>query len=192
MRVRVRSVVTLALVGLALALALAGCGPTSQASHARSVTLSTQQNAQIQQGTIVADQVLAQLQGSGLPIGETYIYNASNDPSHLLGTPGQYVGALVFQDQRLPKHEHGADLTIVDGGEIEVFASQADVKTTQNYMSAINQDNAMFFNEYDYWRGIVLLRISTQLNPTQAKAYKAAFNALPVLSALPTGGQTGN
>ena len=186
MRLPVRSTVALVMVGLAVGLALAGCGPTSQASRAQSAGLTAQRKAQIQQATIVAEQVLAQLQASNIPIGETYIYSASNDPSHLLGTPGQYVGGIVFQDQRLPKHEHGSDITIVDGGEIEVFASQADVTYTQKYMRAISQDNAMFFNEYDYWRGIVLLRVSTQLDPTEAHAYAAAFNALPLLTALPS------
>lgn len=186
MRLPVRSTVALVMVGLAVGLALAGCGPTSQASRAQSAGLTAQRKAQIQQATIVAEQVLAQLQASNIPIGETYIYSASNDPSHLLGTPGQYVGGIVFQDQRLPKHEHGSGITIVDGGEIEVFASQADVTYTQKYMRAISQDNAMFFNEYDYWRGIVLLRVSTQLDPTEAHAYAAAFNALPLLTALPS------
>lgn len=151
---------------------------------ARPPTVSSTVTAQIASGTHIAESVLQRLKANDLPIGETFTATTATDPDHLLGTPGQYVGKVTFQDTRLAKDLHGADLSVVDGGSILVYPSALDVKNVKDYMQKLNGDGAMFFTEYDYWNGLVLLRLSSQLSPSQAGDYKAVLAAMPAVSQL--------
>ena len=173
---------------LTVIIGLTACGQSAAATQAQAAGIAPQQSAILMQATDVADGVLAELKTKGLPVGDSFTFSVQTDPNHLLGTPGQYDAKVSFQDTRVPVHVHGAGITVIDGGTIEVFGNLVDASQTRQYMDSLNQDNALFFNEYDSWHGVVLLRISTQLDPAQAAQYKSAFDATPVITAItPTG-----
>ena len=100
-------------------------------------------------------------------------------PLSSAGRPGEYVGKINFKDSRIPDSgDQGVDISVGDGGSIEVFATLADATKHTQYVQGIATSSALFA-EYDYQDGLVLLRISKQLTPDQAQAYQAALKALP-------------
>jgi hypothetical protein len=125
-----------------------------------------------------ADQILQGLKTHGLPIGESFTYTAENDVNKLLGRPGQYIGKLNFKDTRIPSTKHGIDISVPDGGSLEVFATATDAQNRFNYIQSISKSSPLFA-EYEYRDGLVILRISSQLTPDQAKAYEDALKTLP-------------
>jgi len=125
-----------------------------------------------------ADQILQGLKAHGLSISESFTYTADNDVNKLLGRPGQYVGKLNFKDTRITSTERGIGISVRDGGSIEIFATITDAQNRFTYIQAISKSSPLFA-EYEYLDGLVILRISSQLTPVQAKAYEAALKALP-------------
>ncbi len=172
-------------LSLSLVVVLSACGNGSGVgARSRVPTVSPQRAAVLAQGRQIADQVVQQLQESGLPIGERFACDMQTDPDHLLGTPGQYVGKVNFWDTRFAEQGHGADLSVVDGGTIQVFANMTDANAADKYIKSMSSTDAMFFTEYDYWNGVVLLRLSSQLSPGQAKAYQTAFMSIQLPTAI--------
>ena len=125
------------------------------------------------------DQILAGLKAKGLPIGDSVTYTAATDQNALLGRPGQYIGKINFKDTRVPDSgDQGVDISVTDGGSIEVFNTLEDATKRFKYVQGIATSSSLF-SEYDYQDGLVVLRISHQLTPDQAQAYDAALKSLP-------------
>lgn len=125
-----------------------------------------------------ADQIVNGLKGKGLPIGDVFTYTATNDPNNLLGRPGQYTSKDNFKDTRISSTDTGADITVSDGGAVEVFANATDAQKRFAYLQSISTSGNAMFAEYEYLDGVAILRVSSQLTPDQAKAYQAAFTSL--------------
>lgn len=119
--------------------------------------------------------VIAALKAGGIPIGESIVYTADTDPNKLLGRPGQYVGKASFNDTRLPA---SPTWDIQGGGSIETFRRTTDLHTRTRYIETITQSSPLFA-EYDYSHGLILLRVSHDLDPTQAEAYRTALDSIP-------------
>lgn len=65
------------------------------------------------------------------------------------------------------------------GGSVEVFSEHADAIRRARYIQAIVQAvPALVGVECDYVAGSVLLHVSGQLTPAQARRYKAALAAI--------------
>jgi len=126
-----------------------------------------------------ADQFLQGLKAHGLPIGVSFTYSAANDLNHLLGRPGQYIGKVNFKDTRITGYGQGANISVSDGGSIEVFATTTEAKKRFAYLQAISKSGVGLFAEYEYLDGVAILRISNQLTPDQATQYQVALKALP-------------
>ncbi len=166
-----------------LVLALGGCGSATT----QQVTVTPAPTAQPTQATKAvatayagqtALQVLQHLKAHGLPIGVTYVYTAETDLNHLLGRPGQYTGKAEFADTRLPASgDQGANISVSDGGSVEVFATVTDVQHRLAYIQGLSTSGNALFAEYEYLDGEAILRVSNALTPAQAAAYKAAFLA---------------
>lgn len=124
-------------------------------------------------------QILQGLKAHNLPIGVYFNYTADNDVNKLLGRPGQYTGKLNFKDTRISSSDQGANISVSDGGSIEVFASTTDAKNRFAYIQSISKSGVALFAEYEYLDGVVILRVSSQLTPSQAAQYQAALKALP-------------
>lgn len=125
-------------------------------------------------------QIVQGLQVKGLPIGPMFNYSASNDLNKQLGRPYQYTSKVNFKDTRTPASTNqGANISVSDGGSIEVFATTGDALNRFNYLQALTKSGSAIFAEYEYLDGTVVMRISSQLTPTQAAAYQVALKALP-------------
>jgi hypothetical protein len=114
-------------------------------------------------------QVITALRHARLPIGRVQYYTASSDPNKLLGRPSQYTGKANFKDRRLK----AAGFDVDNGGSVETFANKEDARRRFDYVRAIAK--SPLFAEYDYLEGVVLLRVSSDLTPAQARAYERAL-----------------
>ena len=162
---------------MAVLLTLAACG-SSSANTAKTVPSATP-TPKIAHAGQTADQLLSGLKTKGLPIGVSVTYTAENDENKLLGRPHQYIGKVNFKDTRIPDSgNQGVDISVGDGGSIEVFADQTDAQKRFQYIQAISSSSSLFA-EYEYLDGMAILRISRELTPDEAKAYETAFKALP-------------
>jgi hypothetical protein len=115
-------------------------------------------------------QVITALRRAGLPIGTVRYHSPASDPNKLLGRPGQYTGKANFHDRRL----RGRDYTVDNGGSVETFASNSDASRRYKYVRAISTSSPLFA-EWNYVEGTVVLRLSHELTPRQAKQYERAL-----------------
>jgi hypothetical protein len=121
---------------------------------------------------LTSQQIVDAFKAAGLPIGRVEIYDEENDPNSLLGRPGQYIAKFNWADKRLEQFE--GDLV---GGSIESFADDATLKSRSDYLKTISE-SAPMFAEYQFSNGLMLLRLSSDLTPKQAKAYEKTFMEL--------------
>jgi hypothetical protein len=121
-----------------------------------------------------ADQLIASLKSKGQPIGESFVYTASNDENHLLGRPNQYISKANWIDARITATHTGAAISVSDGGSVETFGNLTDANTRFAYIQQISKSSPLFA-EYEYQEGTAILRVSSTLTPDEAKAYDDAF-----------------
>lgn len=121
-----------------------------------------------------AEQILLQLQGRGLPIGEYIAYTEETDPNNLLGRPGGYTSKVNFTDTRYTYQS--VEFLVEDGGTIEVFPSETLAKARVDYIESFVLASPLFA-EYYYHEGPVVLRLSKKLLPNEADAFAAEFIA---------------
>lgn len=119
--------------------------------------------------------VVNRLAATGLPIGKMEVYNATTDPNHLLGRPGEYTSKVNFRDTRIKNPSDPTDPSA--GGSVEVFKSAGDAKKRADYFRAIAAGSPIL-GEYNYLRGRVWLRVSLDLTPREAKQYERALQRL--------------
>jgi len=115
------------------------------------------------------------LKAHGLPIGQVTVFDASTDPAHLLGRAGYYTGKAAFRDTRVKKSLDPTDFGA--GGGVELFADAGDAKRRVDFNRGLATSSAAF-DEYNYRRGRVYLRISTELTPAEAHRYEVVLNEL--------------
>ncbi|HEY8766069.1 MAG TPA: hypothetical protein VIP09_02205 [Dehalococcoidia bacterium] len=121
-----------------------------------------------------AAKMVEALKTQGLPIAGSVAYTAADDPNKLLGRPNQYISKGNFQDSRLKTAE---DFDTSGGGSVEVFASPDDAQRRATYLDGIGKA-IPFLLEYEYVQGSVLLRLSSDLTPDQARQYQDALKAV--------------
>ena len=169
------------ILALFLVVVTAACGNASTTGNSPSPTATptavptATPTPQVAYARKSAIQIVQELKAKGLPIGEMFAYTAETDLNHLLGRPGQYTGKAEFKDTRITSSEQGADISVSDGGSVEVFALTADAQRRFAYLQALSTSGNALFAEYEYLDGVAILRVSNQLTPTEAKAYEAAF-----------------
>jgi len=107
------------------------------------------------------------------------IYTEENDPNKLLGRPNGYTSKIAFADSRINQDE--ADRLKVEkdaierGGSIEVFPDEEGAQARADYIQSV-QKGGVFGSEYDYVKGGILVRVTGDLTPKQAKEYEAALD----------------
>lgn len=109
-------------------------------------------------------------------IGKIVKITEDNDANDLIGRPGQYDAATFMQDTRLPcsAKDNYDQLSIDCGAKVERWASTKDAKAR----AADIQQKLRAYGlgaEYDYVRDGLVLRVSGDVKPSQAKKYEAAF-----------------
>ncbi len=178
------SIMIILLIGVIISLFVFRATPTSTTTvHSSTSATATPIPTAIAQPAHFgrsAVQILVGLQAKGLPIGTYFNYTADNDLNKLLGRPSQYTDKVNFKDTRIgASTNQGANISVSDGGSIEVFASASDAMNRFTYLQALSKSGSAIFAEYEYLDGTVVMRISSQLTPTQAAAYQVALKAVP-------------
>jgi hypothetical protein len=125
-----------------------------------------------------AEYVIGVLKSAGLPIGQSVVYNEATDPNNLIGRPGQYVAKGTWHDTRLEPPTALDKLGVDDGGGVEIFATNAAAQKRYEYIKAIGEGSPLFL-EYGYVQGVVYLRVSKELTPSQFEEYKNAIKVIP-------------
>lgn len=157
----------------------AGSPPVSPAATASAAATSTEApstaaSAEQRTASEVLDDVSAKVDTASL----VRAYTEEDDPNKLLGRPNGYISKVAFADSRINQDEAdrlkvGKD-AIERGGSIEVFPDEEGAQARADYIQGVQRGGA-FGSEYDYVRGGVLVRVTGDLTPRQAKEYQAAL-----------------
>jgi len=152
-------------------LALAGCSSTTPAAKDPTMAPTTV----AQDATALAGPLKAGLAS----VTKIVTITEDNDPNDDIGRPGGYTSAAVIYDKNV-KCE-GKDVVVGCGAKIEVFESAAAAKARAAYIQGLIKAMPIVGKEYDYLRGVALLRIAGEVKPSLAKQYNTAFGGVPVV-----------
>ena len=94
-----------------------------------------------------------------------------NDPNPIFGQPGSYVSAAVIYE----KINTCTTLVVACGAKVEVYESVADAAARAKYLLGMKKSGAIVGGEYDYVRGLAVLRVFGGVTPSLAEKYHAAF-----------------
>ncbi len=159
--------------GLAFAAVLVGCS-NNDGDKADEPGAGTTSSGAPEAGAAAEDEVSAEsvtalitaaIDVTTVPITE------DNDPNNLLGRPNGYVAATVIKDSRLA--DCGDDIGVDCGATVEEWPDAEAAKTRADYIAALQKDSPMLGSEYHYLDGPVLIRVSGELKPSEAKEYEA-------------------
>lgn len=116
--------------------------------------------------------VLSTLKKAGIPVAKGVVYTAETDTNKLLGRPNQYIAKANWADSRLSQQQED-----MAGGTVEIFKSEDDLKARKEYVERIGKAMPMMA-QYQYQKGLVLIRLDKALTPAQAAEYEKALNNL--------------
>jgi hypothetical protein len=94
-----------------------------------------------------------------------------NDPNPIFGRPGSYVSAAVIYEGAFTC----TTLAVACGAKVEVYKSTADASARAKYLLGMKRDGLVPGGEYDYVRGVEVLRVFGGVKPEVAEKYHAAF-----------------
>jgi len=94
-----------------------------------------------------------------------------NDPNPIFGRPGSYVSAAVLYE----KVSTCTALEVACGAKVEVYKSSADAAARVKYLLGMKRDGMLPGGEFDYLRGVSVLRVFGGLTPSLTEKYHAAF-----------------
>lgn len=124
--------------------------------------------------SISAADVIHAFRSAGLPIGDVVEFTAETDSNSLLGRPNQYIQKVNWKDTRI---EEQGDPGVSTGGTVEVFLTVGDLEARKAYVETISA-SASFLAEYSFANGLVLIRLSHDLTPDEAKGYENVLMGL--------------
>jgi hypothetical protein len=120
--------------------------------------------------------VLDKLTAAGLSISNGAVQDENTDPNNLLGRPNGYTSRASFDVPGGDPEAKAGD--IARGGVIEVFADATTAKARADYIASTLKAAPIFGTEYHYLNGLVLVRISGKVKPSEASKFQAAVDAL--------------
>lgn len=94
-----------------------------------------------------------------------------NDPNPIFGQPGSYVAAAVIYETGITC----TTLVVACGAKVEVYKSTADAAARTKYLLGMMKTGAILGGEYDYVRGVEVLRVFGGVQPSLAEKYRVAF-----------------
>lgn len=124
---------------------------------------------------LTVETVLAQLKEAN--ISNVIVSTPETDPVKLLGRPGQYIERASFQLPGGWTNIESVD-RVERGGVIEVFNTSNEAKARSLFIQDTKQANPILGTEYHYTRKNVLVRVTGDINPWDAKKVEAALNKL--------------
>ena len=120
-----------------------------------------------------AAQIVAALEDSGIPIGESVVWDETTDPNELLGRPGQYVGKATWTDTRVEPCYDGQP-AFDCGGDVEVFKNENDRDERFDYLSLFATETGI--GGYYMWKADnTVVRVGYELPPSSAATYEDAL-----------------
>jgi hypothetical protein len=139
------------IVALLFILPLAGCGGDSGGGSDRT-----------------ADDAASQIEVAVSSVAKTERLTEDTDPNDLLGRPSGYDAATVIYDSRVECSDGpGVDC----GATLEQWSTAKEAQDRAEYIEAFGA----LANEYHYFDGSLLLRVSGELKPSEAKEYETGF-----------------
>jgi hypothetical protein len=158
-----------------MVLAMTGCSRSSEVAAPPGAA----SGAPVERKSLNAKQVAAKLKTAGIPLKVLVNYTTETDPNHLMGRPGgHYTSKLMFADSRVKAEDvrFAERYALERGGSIEVFGSAADAHArSDDIQRKIKAVGGLVPPEYNYFRGGVLVRVTGNLTPSQAKTYERAL-----------------
>ncbi|MDX3661045.1 hypothetical protein PV646_27395 [Streptomyces sp. ID05-26A] len=168
-------------VAALLLMAVPACGSPSPTGAATSATAADPTSQAVTQpAPQTAEDVTNALAAKIPSLKLTKVFSAEDDPNKQLGRPNGYTSKSAFTDTRIAVEGMVAATKENDtlrGGGVEVFPDGTGAKARMEYIQQFGKEMPMLA-EYDYVIGGVLLRVSKELTPTQAKEYETALNAI--------------
>lgn len=140
---------------------LAGCGGGSDGSADSSE--STAQSAALVLLSRIPDAT------------EVVKLDEDNDPNDLIGRPNGYTAATVIFDSRVSCE--GDELGVDCGATIEEWPSQEDAEKRSNYIQELQSGSGLLGSEWNTVRDNLLLRVTGNLDPSDAEAYADVFKS---------------
>lgn len=144
------------------------------------VASTNNDSKEISTKSLSAEQIVNKLKENNSNIGKIVVYNEETDLNKLLSRPNQYISKVTFEDKRIEQIELDEDFSTEEerneptGGTVEVFKNKADMESRKRYIEQISGGSSMFA-QYIYSSNYALLRLDSDLTPSQAKEYEEAF-----------------
>jgi len=155
-------------------LALTGCGgsttPASEPSTSTSTAATTAESTTRLAGD-AATATATKIEALVPSVVKVVTITKDNDPNPIFGQPGSYVSAAVIYEKTITC----TTLVVGCGAKVEVYASAADAATRVKYLLGMKKTGAIVGGEYDYVRGVEVLRVFGGVTPSLAENYRAAF-----------------
>jgi hypothetical protein len=159
----------------AAVLALTGCGGSnttgSSPSTSTSTTIATTGASTTPLGADAATASAKKIQALVPSVVRVVTITKNNDPNPIFGKPGSYVSAAVIYE----KINTCTTLVVACGAKVEVYKSVADAAARAKYLLGMKKAGAIVGGEYDYVRGVEVLRVFGGVTPSLAEKYRAAF-----------------
>lgn len=145
--------------GTAAAPATSGYGPIAAAPTTNVPTVAPTPTPKFDDQAVAAA-----VKASPFGITDVKIFTADTDTNKLLGRPGQYTGKVSWNDPRVTSKSYEST--------IELFADKASMDARFTYLDGIIKSSPLFL-QYMYRNDsrLAILRVPTDLTPTQAQAY---------------------
>ena len=174
------------LAAISLSFIVAGCGGSSHQRATKTLIESKVGGATaptiVLHHRVTATSVATAMIDRGVPARIAFTWTAANDPNKLLGRQGGYTSKVSLQDRRLPKVPNFLAKTAssTDGGAaLECYpigrGALLRYRTLKTLLGTVIGDGYDY--DYDYVSGSCVLRLTSDLVPTQAHQYRHAFEA---------------
>ena len=159
----------------AAVLTLTGCGgsttPVSRPSTNTPTTIATTAASTTQLDGDAATASATKIAALVPSVVRVVTITKNNDPNPIFGQPGSYVSAAVIYE----KSSTCTTLVVACGAKVEVYKSVADAAARTKYLLSMKKTGAIVGGEYDYVRGVEVLRVFGGVTPALAEKYRAAF-----------------
>ncbi|MEP7018732.1 MAG: hypothetical protein ABI899_12025 [Actinomycetota bacterium] len=159
----------------ATTLVLTGCGgdtaPASKPSTNSPTTVASTASPSTALGGDAATASAKKIQALVPSVAKVVTITKDNDPNPIFGQPGSYVSAAVIYE----KVNTCTTLVVACGAKVEVYKSVADASARGKYLLGMKKTGAIVGGEYDYLRGVSVLRVFGGVTPSLAEKYHAAF-----------------
>lgn len=164
---------------LSLLLGMTGCKKKNEVQTQNVETSAEATPTEEEKKPLTSEELANKIKEKNTNVGAIIVYDENTDPNKILGRPNEYISKVSFQDKRVNQYGETKFSTenAPRGGIIETFASETDTQRRKKYLETLTA-NIGALSQYMYVKGTYILRLTTDLTPTQAKEYEEMFNTI--------------